>query len=88
MEDKAILKQNAPNPFSQNTSIEYYLPTNTRSASIKILNLVGKELKSFNLENVGQGRIDLNLGDLTNGMYLYTLVVDGQIIDTKQMILE
>lgn len=88
MEDKAILKQNAPNPFSKVTTIAYYLPEVSRTASIKVFDLVGKELKSLKLTKKGNSNIELNVEDLSNGMYLYSLIVDGKIIDSKQMILE
>ena len=86
--EQAILKQNAPNPFSKTTTIEYYLPATTRSASIKVFNLVGKELKSERLQATGANNIELNLSELPKGMYLYSLIVDGNIVDSKQMIVE
>lgn len=35
----------------------------------------------------GHGMVTLSGGTLAAGMYVYSLVVDGQIVDTKQMIL-
>ncbi|MBN1639540.1 MAG: T9SS type A sorting domain-containing protein, partial [Ignavibacteriales bacterium] len=37
------LKQNYPNPFNNNTKIEYWVP-NSNEVSIKIYNIVGKEI--------------------------------------------
>ncbi len=88
IKDQAILKQNIPNPFSKITRIEYHLPESSKTANIKVFNLTGKELKSFELINKGDSQIELNLSDLSNGMYIYSLVVDGQIVESKQMILE
>lgn len=35
----------------------------------------------------GHGTVIVSGGTLAAGMYVYSLVVDGQIVDTKQMIL-
>lgn len=88
MVEQAILKQNVPNPFSKITNIDYYLPESSSTASIKVFNLVGKELMTANLTEKGNNRLELNMADLPNGMYIYSLIVDGRIIDSKQMILE
>ena len=86
--NQAMLKQNAPNPFSKTTTIAYYLPETTKTASIKVLDLNGRTLKSINLQGTGEASIELSLNEFHKGMYLYTLIVDGNIVDSKQMILE
>jgi hypothetical protein len=40
-----------------------------------------------NISETGQGEIILKGSELQPGMYLYVLIVDGNIIDTKRMIL-
>jgi hypothetical protein len=35
----------------------------------------------------GKGEITINAGELKPGVYVYTLIVDGSLVDTKQMIL-
>ena len=81
------LQQNTPNPFSQNTTIGYYLPTDTREASIHIYDMNGTEFVAFSIDTFGQGELTINAGTLRAGMYLYSLIADGELIDTKQMIL-
>jgi len=83
----AILYQNAPNPFSANTEISCYLPETVSQAAIYIYNLQGVELKSYPLTQAGVNTIKVNGSELPAGMYLYTLVVENEIIDTKRMIL-
>ncbi len=39
------------------------------------------------IDAFGHGSVEVSASSLLPGMYLYTLVVDGQIIDTKRMIL-
>ncbi|MEI7802548.1 MAG: tail fiber domain-containing protein [Bacteroidota bacterium] len=85
--DAPKLEQNSPNPFSQNTVIKYYLPLTAKSGVIKIYSLEGLEMKSFSISQNGFGQITVTGSSLTSGVYVYTLIIDGKAIDTKQMIL-
>lgn len=85
--DKAQLQQNFPNPFHQQTEIQYYLPETVQKAQIHIMDLTGKTLKTFELSQKGIGKVHLNGGQFTVGSYAYSLVIDGKVVDTKQMIL-
>lgn len=86
---EAAIYQNVPNPFSQTTEIIYRLSTNARSASICICDLTGKLLKSYTLQpDMPTGKIVIPASDLTAGMYLYALVIDGTLVDSKRMIVE
>jgi len=85
--DAPRLEQNVPNPFSQNTIIKYYLPQTAKSGTIKIYSLDGVELKSFSITQSGFGQIAVTGNSLASGVYVYTLIIDGRAIDTKQMIL-
>ena len=86
-QEDAILYQNTPNPFSSNTEIKCYLPETPQQAAIYVYNLQGIELKSYPLSQRGQNTVIVNGSALPAGMYLYTLIVDDQLIDTKRMIL-
>jgi hypothetical protein len=81
------LYQNTPNPFFASTKIEYYLPDNTRIAKIYIYDMNGTQLKSIELHQKGKSSIIIQGNELTAGIYMYTLIVDGQLIDTKRMVL-
>ncbi|MEZ5015479.1 MAG: M28 family peptidase [Flavipsychrobacter sp.] len=83
------LLQNHPNPFDGETVISVAANTDIKyqSAYISILDLNGKEVKRLNISlNKGVNEAVYNHGYLTTGMYLYTLVIDGEKIDTKRMI--
>lgn len=86
-QDRAQLQQNFPNPFHQQTEIQYYLPSKVTTASLHISDLKGKVLKTYPLTGTGIGKVMLNGGQLTAGMYVYSLIIDGQLVDTKQMVL-
>lgn len=86
-ESVAILFQNSPNPFSDKTEITYYLPQNIQSAFLYIYDMNGNQLKQITLTQKGNASIIINSRQFGAGMYLYSLIADNQLIDTKRMIL-
>jgi len=85
--EKAKLFQNVPNPFSKNTEIRFEIPAKATSAKLLIHDMQGAELKSYPITTKGMNSIIIQGSELSAGMYLYTLVVNNEIIDTKRMIL-
>ena len=83
----AMINQNVPNPFSNVTSIEYFLPNQITSAKIIVYSKDGKEIKQINLSGKGKGKITVDASTLSAGAYNYSLYVDEKLISTKQMIL-
>ena len=81
----AVLYQNTPNPFSNETVIRYEIPENAGKCQLHILNMTGSLLKTISINAPGIGSTVIHGRELKQGMYLYSLVIDGQIIDTKQM---
>jgi len=85
--ETAKLFQNTPNPFSANTEIRFEIPENTTSAKLLIHDMQGGEIKSYAISQRGLGSIIINGFELSAGMYMYTLLINNTIIDTKKMIL-
>jgi hypothetical protein len=85
--DGAVLEQNVPNPFDVATTIRYYLPEAVRNALIRVTDLSGKTLISFRLNESGFGSVEVDAGSLSEGTYLYSLIVDGKMVQTRRMIL-
>jgi hypothetical protein len=79
------LGQNTPNPFRTSSVIEYSLPANELEASLIIFNLNGQTIKEYKL-NETKGNVTIEEGVLGKGMYLYSLVSNGEEIITKKMI--
>jgi len=85
---EAILFQNNPNPFSGGSEIRMTLPETTGQASIIIYTLEGKQLKVIPIQDRGSVAVKIPANEMMSaGMYLYTLIVDNKVIDTKRMIL-
>ncbi len=85
--EKAKLYQNSPNPFTDDTEINYKLPQNTHTAIIYIYNMQGTPIKNIEIDQRGDASITIQGNSLQPGMYMYTLITDGKEIDTKRMIL-
>ena len=83
----AALGQNEPNPFTENTEIAYVLPAGARSAALYIYDMNGAQIDAFPITGGGAGTVTVEGGRLEAGMYLYSLIADGKVIDTKRMIL-
>lgn len=82
-----VLEQNIPNPFNVTTFIGYYLPASVATANIYVYDMNGVQLKSFIISERGKGSVTIQGSEFTAGMYLYALIADGKVIDTKRMIL-
>ncbi len=82
----ASLVQNVPNPFTNATTIKYALPSKFTSAQIIITDKNGKQLKQLNISGSLNGTLRVDASTLSSGTYHYSLVIDGKIISTKQMV--
>ncbi|MEN0050115.1 MAG: T9SS type A sorting domain-containing protein [Bacteroidota bacterium] len=83
----ATLQQNAPNPFNETTTINYFIPEGAKNASLQVMDQNGRIIKTIPIQATGNGQITLQANLLSAGTYSYSLVLDGQVMDTKQMVL-
>jgi len=83
----ASLNQNIPNPFSENTTINMYLPNTVSRTTLYIYNMQGEQIKQIAVTERGNTSVTIEGHTLKAGMYLYTLIADGKEVDTKRMIL-
>lgn len=87
------LLMNYPNPVSEKTKFIYSLKTSGK-ASLKVYNAIGQSVKTVvnEFQNPGTYTFDWN-GDndsgrkLFNGVYYYTLTVDGKTVQTNKLVL-
>lgn len=86
--DMVRMDQNKPNPFSESTVIALSIPEKSQKASIFIYDMSGKLVQSIAVSERGETNITVYASDLTAGMYIYTLVVDGKVSVTRRMIVE
>ncbi|MCW3467123.1 T9SS type A sorting domain-containing protein [Chitinophaga nivalis] len=83
---KAVLFPNYPNPYTNTTSIAYYLPEKVKNAKIMIYDNTGKIISTAVLTGRGQQQLTVQ-NSFTPGIYYYSLIVDGNKVDTKKMVL-
>lgn len=74
-----------PNPAVVQTRINYNIPYNFNNASLILRNLIGTKVKDIEITN-SQGKLTIDVTDLNEGIYFYSLIVDGNIILTRKLI--
>lgn len=83
------LKQNYPNPFNPVTTIEFNLPK-AGNVSVKVYDITGRqyntEIRNMQL-NAGNFKLYFNASELSSGVYFYSLVVNGEQVASKKMLL-
>lgn len=81
-----VLYQNTPNPFKEQTTIRFSLADGVQDASICIFDMTGKTIKKLPISS-GMDSVSVGGYELGEGMFLYSLIVNGQVIDTKRMVI-
>ena len=84
---KTELFQNTPNPFTEVTTIACTIAEDVRTAMLYIYDLNGKQIAEYPVDERGNTSVTIEGNSLNAGMYLYSLITDGKVIDTKRMIL-
>ena len=86
--DQLKLDQNYPNPFNPSTNIEFSLPKQA-DVRLEIFNSIGMRVATLINQNktAGYHMVRFDASSYSSGMYFYRLVVDGNIVSTKKMIL-
>lgn len=85
-DETAVLGQNIPNPFDNSTLIPFRIPEGCGSASIVLTELSGKVVTAIPVL-CNEDHVSVQAGNLLAGTYVYSLYVDGNLIDSKQMVL-
>ena len=90
---ESILKGNYPNPFNPETVIKYSVK-DAGNINIRIYNVLGQNVKTLLNTDKNTGRYEVkwdgtnNYGDkVSSGVYFYRMTVNGQVLDTKKMLM-
>lgn len=84
--DALVLDQNIPNPFEETTLITYRIPENIQNAYIIFYDQSGRVINKADITTRGEGKLQVYGSQLSKGIYTYSLVADGKVIDTKKMV--
>jgi hypothetical protein len=81
--------QNFPNPFNPATTINYQIPQ-TGFVTLKIYDILGKEITTLVNEQKNQGRYSVNFdaSKLASGVYIYQLRVNDYVSSKKMLLLK
>jgi hypothetical protein len=82
----ARLEQNSPNPFDDKTTISYFIRDEIKQAQIIIYDQMGNTIRKFDVQDRGRGSLVFYPSNLRKGIYIYSIIADGQLADTKKMI--
>ena len=85
--DVPSLSQNNPNPFANATSIKMTIPQSAATALLCIYDMSGKQISQKTISDRGEVTYSFMSEGLDAGMYLYSLIIDGKLINTCRMIL-
>lgn len=92
--DAPVLGDASPNPNSGYAEIPYYLPESSLSlggateggaAKIVFIDMLGRTMQEKTIQT-GYGIIGIDTQDLPSGNYYYSLIINGNKIDSKTMV--
>lgn len=73
-----------PNPVTTNSVVKFTIPEMSRTYSMKIIDVNGKEMLDFTKQLVvGDNSININNEILPSGMYMLILNINGEILTKK-----
>jgi photosystem II stability/assembly factor-like uncharacterized protein len=87
--EEFILYQNYPNPFNPKTNIKYSIKRETENVKLVVYDIQGRETAVLvnERQSAGTYQTDFNASHLASGVYFYSLIIDGAVVDTKKMLL-
>ena len=74
-------------PANVNTTFQCYVPMDSKQASLLVFDMNGLLKKTIVINGKEEQNINLQGGELLAGMYYYSLMVDGNEVDTKKVII-
>ena len=86
LETMGHLKPCVPNPTHGPVVISYELASSAQTAQIRLYNVEGQLVHSFDIEKMQDGQIEWDAQKLSKGIYTYVLFVNQQKIDSKKLI--
>jgi hypothetical protein len=87
------LAQNYPNPFNPVTKIKFNISSSSgggkHTVKLVVFDFLGRELSTLFERHLNPGgyEVDFDGSNYSSGTYFYRLIADGNVIDTKKLVL-
>lgn len=75
-----------PSPATDKVCFDYDFPTDVNNAMVVIYNMMGQEVVREDI-NGHFGQLVINVNDLTDGIYFYSLVVNNKTVKSNKIII-
>lgn len=75
-----------PNPCNSTVTFGYKVKPQAVSSQIVISNIIGEKLETINLYNKNDLEKEINISHLQSGIYFYSLISDGKILETHKLV--
>lgn len=84
IEDYTVTKA-YPNPANDILNIQYRVPEGSKTVSLFIFNINGRQMASYELDK-NKTEVKVNVFDWTDGLYVYNIITDGEKRATQKVI--
>ena len=81
------LDQIAPQPFYETIVINYAVEGKFPNTYIRIVTLEGWQKAKYPIRQNGKGHLLIPGDTFTNGIFLYELMVDGEMVASRELVL-
>lgn len=88
IEDNNIVEEfsNAyPTPASNVVNFDYSFNAGVSSAMVAVYNIMGQEVLRSDISGTN-GKLSINVSDLADGVYFYSLVVNGETVKSSKLV--
>ena len=85
--DVEVFSNAYPVPAKDVVNFDYNFNSNVNEAYVAIYNMMGQEVMRSEI-NALQGKASLNVSDLTEGVYFYSLIVNGQTEKSSKLVIK
>jgi hypothetical protein len=74
-----------PNPATNYVNLDFNLTSAVKEAKVRIINLIGSVVKEVEIER-STNQLKLDISDLDNGVYFYSVLINGDTYKTKKLV--
>jgi hypothetical protein len=85
-EQQSVISRAYPNPATDHVTFDYSISGNASDSYIVISNILGARVMEIPITD-NDGSVKMNVSELTEGVYFYSLVSEGVKVETQKIII-